>query len=66
MKKVLVLLMIISSMALVAEDVAVKADTTNVQIIEMEVNRHGWTPNEFTIKVGVPVKWKIEGKELTY
>ncbi|MBT3169517.1 MAG: hypothetical protein HN952_07430 [Candidatus Cloacimonetes bacterium] len=66
MKKILVLLMVISAIVLVAEDVTVKADTTNVQIIEMEVDRHGWTPNEFTIKVGIPVKWKIDGKELTY
>ena len=35
------------------------------QIIKMEVNRYGWTPEKFILKKGVPVKWVIEGKEIT-
>ena len=35
------------------------------QVIEMEVTRYGWNPNTFTLKVGVPVKWIINGKEIT-
>lgn len=35
------------------------------QIIEMDVTRTGFIPNKFVLKKGVPVKWKINGKELT-
>jgi plastocyanin domain-containing protein len=31
----------------------------------MEVTRSGWTPNSFSLKKGVPVKWLINVKELT-
>ncbi len=34
------------------------------QIIEMEVNNSGWTPDTFILKTGVPVKWIINGKEI--
>jgi len=35
------------------------------QVINMEVTRYGWTPDTFTLKKGVPVKWNINVKELT-
>ncbi|MBW3020610.1 sulfite exporter TauE/SafE family protein [Candidatus Woesearchaeota archaeon] len=35
------------------------------QVIEMTVDRYGWTPDNFVLKKGVPVKWKINGKEVT-
>jgi len=35
------------------------------QEINMEVDRSGWTPDTFTLKRGVPVKWNIDVKELT-
>ena len=31
----------------------------------MTVDRSGFTPNQFVLKRGVPVKWVIDGKELT-
>ena len=31
----------------------------------MEVTRSGWNPSKFVLKKGVPVKWVIEGKEIT-
>jgi sulfite exporter TauE/SafE/copper chaperone CopZ len=34
------------------------------QVIEMNVTRYGWEPNSFVLKKGIPVKWKIYGKEL--
>ncbi|MBU2519717.1 MAG: sulfite exporter TauE/SafE family protein [Nanoarchaeota archaeon] len=34
------------------------------QVIEMEVNRYGWSPDKFILKKGVPVKWVINGKEI--
>ncbi len=36
-----------------------------VQIIRMEVQAGGYEPNHFVLKRGVPVKWVINGKELT-
>lgn len=35
------------------------------QEINMEVTASGWTPNVFTLKKGVPVKWNINVKQLT-
>lgn len=35
------------------------------QIIEMDVTRYGWSPDSFVLKKGVPVKWIINGKEIT-
>ena len=35
------------------------------QIIRMDVVTSGWRPASFSIKQGVPVKWIINGKELT-
>ena len=36
------------------------------QTIHMEVLKSGFSPNQFTLRKGVPVKWVINGKELTY
>jgi sulfite exporter TauE/SafE len=35
------------------------------QIIRMEVNKYGWSPDKFVLKKGVPAKWVITGKEIT-
>lgn len=35
------------------------------QTIHMVVKASGYEPNRFVLKMGVPVKWEIEGKELT-
>jgi sulfite exporter TauE/SafE len=37
-----------------------------VQVIRMKVTAKGFEPDHFTLHKGVPVKWIIEGKELTY
>jgi len=37
----------------------------NYQTIRMDVARSGYQPNQFVLKTGVPVKWIINGKELT-
>lgn len=36
----------------------------NYQIIEMEVNGDGWSPDNFVLMKDVPVKWKIKGVEI--
>lgn len=36
-----------------------------VQIIRMTADRNGYTPNVFYVEKDLPVKWIIEGKELT-
>lgn len=33
-----------------------------VQVVQMEENNHGYSPNSFTIIKGVPVKWVINAK----
>jgi sulfite exporter TauE/SafE/copper chaperone CopZ len=38
---------------------------TGSQEIRMEVNRYGFVPSTFELKKGVPVKWIINGLELT-
>ncbi|MBD3354915.1 hypothetical protein GF361_02935 [Candidatus Woesearchaeota archaeon] len=35
------------------------------QTIKMDVTRYGWSPDKFVLKKGVPVKWIINGKEIT-
>ncbi|GAB4254811.1 MAG: hypothetical protein Kow0065_02270 [Methylomicrobium sp.] len=37
----------------------------SVQMIRMEVLKSGFVPNQFTLRKGIPVKWVIDGKELT-
>jgi len=36
-----------------------------VQIIRMDVTKSGYEPNHFVLRRGVPVKWIIDGKEIT-
>ncbi|HUB65151.1 MAG TPA: sulfite exporter TauE/SafE family protein [Methylocella sp.] len=38
---------------------------SNVQIIQMNVTKSGYQPNHFVLRRGVPVKWIIDGKEIT-
>lgn len=40
-------------------------DSEGYQVINMEVNRYGWDPDKFVLKKDVPVKWVIDGKEIT-
>ena len=42
----------------------VLVDNEGYQIIEMEVNRYGWEPDQFVLKKDVPVKWVINGVEI--
>ncbi len=35
------------------------------QVIRMNVTRYGWEPDKFVLKTGVPVRWIIDGKEIT-
>ena len=35
------------------------------QEIKMDVLSSGWSPNKFVLKKGIPVKWIINGKQLT-
>lgn len=37
----------------------------NVQTITMDVVKSGFEPNQFVLRRGIPVKWVIEGKEVT-
>jgi sulfite exporter TauE/SafE/copper chaperone CopZ len=46
-----------------ANNVAVLKD--GYQEIHMDVIKSGFSPNKFVLKKGVPVKWIIDGKELT-
>ncbi|MFZ6015365.1 MAG: sulfite exporter TauE/SafE family protein [Patescibacteria group bacterium] len=39
--------------------------TSNVQTIVMDVDYSGFNPNVFTLKAGVPVRWVINGKQIT-
>jgi len=34
------------------------------QVVKMNVNRYGYSPNVFTIKKGVPTKWVINGENV--
>ncbi|MBU0667120.1 MAG: sulfite exporter TauE/SafE family protein [Nanoarchaeota archaeon] len=44
---------------------SVLAVSDGFQEIRMEVNRNGWNPDTFVLKKGVPVRWIINGKEIT-
>jgi len=35
------------------------------QVIHMNVTAYGWQPDRFVLKAGVPVKWVIDGQQLT-
>ena len=34
------------------------------QIVRMTAQSSGYSPSQFTVKVGIPVRWEIEGKEI--
>lgn len=42
----------------------VEAPRDAIQIIHMDVLSGGFSPNTFTLRKGIPVKWAINGKEL--
>ena len=47
--------------------VAVEATgTAGIQTIRMQVTAKGYEPDHFTLRKGVPVRWVIEGKKVTY
>ncbi|MBN1792174.1 sulfite exporter TauE/SafE family protein [Candidatus Woesearchaeota archaeon] len=46
-----------------SEDTVVMKD--GYQEIRMDVLRSGWSPDTFVLKKGVPVKWIVNGKEIT-
>lgn len=35
------------------------------QTIRMDVTASGWKPDKFTLEEGIPVKWVIDGKQIT-
>lgn len=37
--------------------------TDSKQVVEMKVDGFHYTPDEFTVKVGVPVEWVVDGSE---
>ena len=39
--------------------------TDGYQVINMDVDSSGYSPNSFVIKKGIPVKWNVNVKELT-
>ncbi len=41
------------------EDANVKIEN-GVQVVHMEQNAHGYSPNSFTVKKGMPVKWIVK------
>jgi sulfite exporter TauE/SafE/copper chaperone CopZ len=34
------------------------------QVVKMTAQSSGYSPSQFTVKVGIPVRWEIEGKEI--
>ena len=38
--------------------------TDGKQIVKMTASSNGYSPNEFVVKAGIPVRWEIEGKEI--
>jgi len=44
---------------------AVETDSAGYQVIRMNVTAYGWRPDSFVLKKGVPVKWIIDGREIT-
>jgi sulfite exporter TauE/SafE/copper chaperone CopZ len=39
--------------------------TMGYQVIYMNVTARGWQPDTFTLKRGIPVKWVIDGQQIT-
>ena len=64
---ILAILILISISILADNEIVMESEADeNVQVIEMTVDRHGWTPNSFELQKDVPVQWKINAEELTY
>src|SRR3989339_831097 len=40
-------------------------DSEGYQVIEMTVDGSGWTPDTFVLQKGIPVRWVIDGQEIT-
>ncbi len=49
----------------IANSGSAAVENQGYQEIKMDVLASGWSPNKFVLKKGVPVKWIINGKELT-
>ncbi|MFH1056154.1 MAG: sulfite exporter TauE/SafE family protein [Candidatus Altiarchaeota archaeon] len=43
----------------------IELDSDGYQVIRMNVTASGWNPDKFTLKRGVPVRWVIDGQEIT-
>jgi sulfite exporter TauE/SafE/copper chaperone CopZ len=43
----------------------ISLDNEGYQVIYMNVTSRGWEPDKFVLKKNVPVKWVIDGKEIT-
>jgi sulfite exporter TauE/SafE/plastocyanin len=41
-------------------------NTVSFQEINMTITRNGWEPDSFVVQKGIPVRWNIYAKELTY
>jgi len=48
-----------------ASDVSSTSLNNDYQEIRMDVLASGWSPDRFVLKKGVPVKWIINGKQIT-
>jgi sulfite exporter TauE/SafE/copper chaperone CopZ len=44
---------------------AIRNIRTGLQTIDMDVNAAGFSPNHFTLQKDIPVRWVIDGKEIT-
>ncbi len=44
-------------------DAVAPAQARQVQVVEMTVNGLEYRPNRFTVKVGIPVEWRIDGRD---
>lgn len=49
----------------IEQGIAILSSDGTYQEIYMDVTRYGWEPAQFTLLEGVPVKWHINGKEIT-
>lgn len=36
------------------------SESSEVQVIKMKIDRDGYSPNEFEVRVGIPVRWEME------
>lgn len=58
--------LLISKFTSTAQNSAPKTTISNgYQTIKMDVTANGWQPAKFILQAGIPVKWVIDGKEIT-